>query len=128
MIKLNDRLTLSDTERLDWLRKNDSFLLAELTNLFGNKLFVRGIEYEDSYPYKMSCKFFTGHNELDYFIYSNIAVTKSAVKFVKKSRIGYYRPSKNYAGSFSRPAAFRFVRLRRQVLTNFQEEYYEADV
>jgi hypothetical protein len=76
----------------------------------------------------MSRKFFAEHNELDYFIYSNAAPTKSGVKFVSKSRIGYYRPSKNYAGSFSRAAAFRFVRLKRQVLTSFQEEFYEAEV
>lgn len=128
MIKLEHRLALPDTERFVWLRNHDTYLLSELTKLFGDKLFVRGIEYGKSYSCQMSRKFFTEHKELDYFIYSNGAATKSGVKFVNKSRIGYYRPSKNYAGSFSRAAAFRFVRLKRQVLTMFQEEFHEAEV
>lgn len=128
MVALSDRLTLADDARYEWLQTNDTYLLSELTNLFRGELFVRGSKFDRfKRAGQVAFEHFKKYPEVDYFIYSNDAPTKSDLNYVKQSRIMFYRPGKSWnrgrdGRSHFRAASCRFVRLKKQILTIFDEE------
>jgi len=128
MTALVDRLALPDSVRVGWLGSNDTFLLCELNKLFLKELFIRGRVDPKLRGATVAQKYFDEDKELDYFIYSSKAPTHCGLKYVDKSRIMFYRPSKTYGVSRSsgmrhtRQASCRFVRLKEQILTIFDEE------
>ncbi len=127
--KLQERLSLPEDERREWLFIYDAYLIAELTRIFKDKLYIRGHPHLGTthQGLKINAKF-AAEPEVDYIIYSEKAATGAGLKLVEKSRILYYRPSKTYGysrthdRSFFRPVGCRFVRLKKQVLTIFEEE------
>lgn len=126
MPELAERLALVDDLRYGWLQGNDTYLLCELNNIFGKELYIRGSKL-DGRGAEQAMEYFTKLPEVDYFIYSNAAPTHNDLKYVKKSRILFYRPSKQWnrgqdGRSHFRPASCRYVRLKRQILTIFEEE------
>lgn len=125
MIALADRLALTSVERYKWLCEHDTYLMAELKKNF-NHCYVRGEASSDKH-FKMAQEYFDNNPEVDYFIYSYSAPTKSDLNYVKQSRILFYRPSKTWGRgrggrSHFRTASCRYVRLKRQILTIFDEE------
>lgn len=123
---LRERLSLSNKERFEWLQANDPFLLNELTRLFGRELFVRG---ESKKVSSIVNVYFEQYPEMDYFICSEDAPTKSGFKFVQSSRIGFLRLGKEWGRNrqtgkkWFRKPEFRFVWLKKQILSNFEEDY-----
>jgi len=131
VVKLTDRLALVNDLRYDWLQANDTYLLSELNRLFKH-LYVRGakIDAKDKHI-KLVMDYFTRLPEVDYFIYSEAAPTHCDLKYVKQSRILFYRPSHSWSRgrdgrSHFRPVSCRYVRLKRQILTIFDEELIRA--
>lgn len=129
MIALADRLAIPNGPRYGWLQANDTYLLCELNNLFGKELFIRGAVESELRGAAVAQKYFDEDKEVDYFIHSNAAPTHCDLKYVHSSRILFYRPGKTWSKGRSgrshfRPAACRFVRLKRQILTTFDEELY----
>lgn len=130
MPALADRLGFVDDLRYGWLQSNDTYLLCELNNIFGKELFIRGSKIDKfDRVGKLALEHFQKYPEMDYFIYSNDAPTQCDLKYVDKSRILFYRPSKTWSRGRSgrshfRATSCRFVRLKRQILTIFDEELY----
>ncbi len=131
MVTLSDRLTLPDDQRYEWLQVNDTYLISELDRLFTNFV-VRGAKVDKfKNPGKLALEYFEKFPEVDYFIYSSCAPTLNDMKYVEKSRILFYRISQSWSRGRSgrshfRPAACRFVRLKKQILTIFDEELHCA--
>jgi hypothetical protein len=129
MVALADRLAIPNGPRYGWLQTNDTYLLCELNNIFGKELFIRGAVESKQKGSEKANEYFDKHLEVDYFIYSTDAPTQCDLVYVEKSRILFYRPSKTWSRGRSgrshfRPASCRFVRLKRQILTIFDEELY----
>ncbi len=101
--------------------------MAELKNNF-KRCYVRGEAYNKLDKYgKLAQDYFAKLPEVDYFIYSEAAPTHCDLKYVEKSRILFYRPSHSWSRgrdgrSHFRPTSCRYVRLKRQILTIFDEE------
>jgi len=133
MTVLVDRLSLSDDLRASWLETNDTYLICELNKIFKKELFIRGhIVDKKQRGAEKAEEYFNKFPDVDYFIYSSKAPTHCDLKYVKQSRILFYRPSKTWGvvrGLAIRPtrtAACRFVRLKQQILTIFEEEIYSC--
>ncbi len=121
-MNLNERLILTDEERYLWLEEHDTFLMKELDSLFRSYLCIRGEPKRKNYDYKFADQYFSKFPDLDYLIYSKEAPTKKGFKFVESSRIGFYRPGKSLS-KWPRNSSFRFVWLKKQILSNFEEDY-----
>lgn len=125
-MNLSERLSLTEEDRNKWIKENDPFLLNELTKLFGREVYIRG----ESKKYPAFVKvYFEQYPEMDYLIISEDAPTKSGFKFVESSRIAYLRLGKEWSRSrvsgkkWFRKPEFRFVWLKKQILSNFEEDY-----
>jgi hypothetical protein len=115
------------------LTTNDGFLYNELKKLFKSYCIVRGevavlLSQTKTGKKKVSNpdiadEHFKLHPELDYFIYSTDAATKRGFKFVKNSRIGYFRPGKSWGPKYFRAKSFKFVWLKKQILSVFEEDF-----
>ena len=129
MVALADRLVIPNGLRYGWLQANDTYLLCELNNIFGKKLFIRGAVESKQNGSDKANDYFDKFPEVDYFIYSTSAPTHCNLVYTEKSRILFYRPGKTWSRgkdgkSHTRLAACRFVRLKQQILTIFDEELY----
>jgi hypothetical protein len=133
MIALVDRLDLTDDLRYNWLQTNDTYLICELKNLFENCLFIRG-EKKTGKGSEKAAQYFKQFPKVDYLIYLDDAPTKCGLVYVEESRIMFYRPGKEWSrprwhpgNRWFRAAACRFVRLKQQILTIFDEEIIKEE-